>query len=173
MPTKSRELWSATLVGVVVTGVLTAVLEAGNLTPPISNGLGALIGGAAAGYFLYGKAGEASKAGLLSGLLGTPFYIGMSEVLYIFGAISPPSGPTPSLAQLQVALGIIVLINLVAGSVGGLLAGAVRHPQAQVPTPEQAQVTPGTVSQNKYCIQCGALLPPGALVCPACNARQP
>jgi ribosomal protein L40E len=25
----------------------------------------------------------------------------------------------------------------------------------------------------RYCVQCGAQLPSGALICPQCNARQP
>jgi len=48
MLVKTRDLLGATLVGVVVTGVLTALLEAAGLTPPISDGVGSIIGGAAA-----------------------------------------------------------------------------------------------------------------------------
>lgn len=169
---KSRDLWAATLVGVLVTGVLTAFLEAAGLTPPISDGAGAFIGGAAAAYVLYGKVGQATTAGALSGVLGTPFYLGMSEILFIFGVIPTPSGPTPPLSELQVAVFIILGIDLVAGVFGGTVVGAMRHPREEAVMP-QPQMVPASIPQNKYCVQCGAQLPPGAVVCPHCNARQP
>jgi hypothetical protein len=172
MPVKSRELWTAVLAGVVVTGVLTAFLEAASLTPPLSDAIGAFVGGAIAAYVLYGKVGQATAAGALSGIVGTPFYLGVSEVLFIFGIIPTPSGPTPPLSELQTAVVIILGIDLVAGAIGATLAGAVHHPplEAIVPPP---QVSPGVVSQARYCVQCGAPLPPGAVLCPQCNARQP
>ena len=169
---KSRDLWAATLVGVVVTGVLTAFLEAAGLTPPFSDGVGAFVGGAVAAYVLYGKVGQATTAGALSGVLGTPFYLGMSEILFIFGVIPTPSGPTPPLSELQVAVFVILGIDLVAGVFGGAVVGAMRHPREEAPLP-QPQMVPAPVPQNKYCIQCGAQLPPGAVMCPHCNARQP
>jgi hypothetical protein len=171
MSMKSRELWASALVGVVVTGVLTAFLEAGGLTPPISDGIGAFVGGAAAAYVLYGKIGQASLAGALSGVLGTPFYLGMSEILFIFGLIPAPTGPTPPLSELQMAVVAIVGINVMAGVVGGSMVGAIRHPHAEPIS--QAQVLPASAPQTKYCVQCGAQLPSGTLVCPHCNARQP
>jgi len=172
MPMKSRELWTAVLAGVVVTGVLTAFLEAASLTPPLSDAIGAFVGGAVAAYVLYGKVGQATAAGALSGIVGTPFYLGVSEVLFIFGIIPTPSGPTPPLSELQTAVVIILGIDLVSGAIGATLAGAAHHPplEAVVPPP---QVSPGVVSQTRYCVQCGAPLPPGAVLCPQCNARQP
>jgi len=171
---KNRELWAATLVGVIVTGTLTAILEAAGLTPPFSDGVGAFVGGAAAAYVLYGKVGQATAAGGLSGVLGTPFYLGVSEILFIFGVIPTPSGPTPPLSELQVAVFIIFGIDLVAGVFGGAVISAVRHPREQAPMPQpQATMGPVPVPQNKYCVQCGAQLAPGAAVCPHCSARQP
>ena len=169
---KSRDLWAATLVGVVVTGVLTAFLEAGGLTPPISDGIGAFIGGATAAYVLYGKVGQATAAGALSGVLGTPFYLGMSELLFIFGVIPTPSGPTPPMSDLQVAVFIIFGIDLVAGVFGGAVVGAVRHKHEEALAP-QPQTVPGSIPATKYCVQCGAQLPAGAVLCPHCGARQP
>jgi hypothetical protein len=171
MPVKSRELWTAVLAGVVVTGVLTAFLEAASLTPPLSDAIGAFVGGAIAAYVLYGKVGQATGAGALSGIIGTPFYLGVSEVLFIFGVIPTPSGPTPPLSELQAAVVIILGIDLVSGAIGATLASAVHHPPPETVVPPQ--VTPGTVSQARYCVQCGAQLPPGAVLCPQCNARQP
>ena len=172
MSVKSRDVWAGTLVGVVVTGIIAAGLEAAGLTPPISDGAGAFIGGAAAAYVLYGKVSQATTAGALSGVLGTPFYLGVSEILYIFGVIPTPSGPTPPLSELEVAVVIIFGIDLVAGLFGGAIVGAMRHPREEAPAiQQQPMATP--VAQNRYCIQCGAQLPPGAVVCPHCNARQP
>lgn len=171
MSVKTRNLWAGTLVGVVVTGILTAVLEAGGLTPPTSDGIGAFVGGAAAAYVLYGKVTEATTAGALSGILGTPFYLGVSEILFIFGVIPTPAGPTPPLSELQVAVAIIFGIDLVAGVFGGAVIGAIRHPREEAAALQQQAIT-GPVPQ-KYCIQCGAQLPAGAVVCPYCNARQP
>jgi len=171
MPAKSRDLFAATLAGVVVTGILTALLEAAGLTPPISDGIGAFVGGGVAAYVLYGKIGQAAAAGALSGVLGTPFYLGVSEILFIFGVIPTPSAPTPSMSELQVAVVIILAIDLLFGVFGGAVVGGIRHPvQAPIPQP---QITPGAIPQNKYCIQCGAQIPQGTLVCPHCNARQP
>ena len=171
---KNRELWAATLAGVVVTGILTAVLEAAGLTPPFSDGVGAFVGGAAAGYVLCGKVSQATTAGALSGVLGTPFYLGASEILYIFGVIPTPSGPTPPLSELQVAVFVIFGIDLVAGVFGGAVVSAVRHPHEQAPVPQPQVITgPVPVPQNKYCVQCGAQLAPGTAVCPHCSARQP
>jgi len=171
MSVKNRNLWAATLVGVVVTGILTAVLEAGGLTPPASDGIGAFVGGAAAAYVLYGKVTEATTAGALSGVLGTPFYLGVSEILYIFGVIPSPAGPTPPLSELQVAVAIIFGLDLVAGVFGSAVVGGIRRPHEEVAAPQQQAVI-GPVPQ-RYCIQCGAPLPAGAVVCPQCNARQP
>ncbi len=175
MPVKSRELWTAVLAGSVVTGVLTAFLEAANLTPPYSDAAGAFVGGAVAAYLLYGTVGQATAAGALSGIVGTPLYLGVSEFLVIFGLIpQPPSTPPWSVLQpeLQATVVIILGIALVAGMVGATLIRAVHHPPPEPVTPP-AQVTPGTISQARYCVQCGAQLPPGAVVCPQCNARQP
>jgi len=172
MSVKSRDLWGATLVGVVVTGILTAILEAAGLTPPVSDGVGAFVGGAAAAYVLYGKVSQATFAGALSGALGTPFYLGVSEILFIFGVIPTPSGPTPPLSELQVAVVIIFGIDLVAGVFGGAVVGATRHPHEEAAALQQQAMT-SPIAQNKYCVQCGAQLPSGAVVCPHCNARQP
>jgi len=172
MPAKTRDLWTAVLAGVIVTGVLTALLEAASLTPPLSDAIGAFVGGAIAAYVLYGKVGQATAAGALAGIIGTPFYLGVSEILFIFGIIPTPSGPTPALSVLQEAVVIILGIDLVSGAMGATVAGAVHHaPPEQIAPPPQ--ITPGTIPQTRYCVQCGAQLPPGALVCPHCNARQP
>ena len=171
MPPKSRDLFAAALAGVVVTGILTAFLEAAGLTPPISDGIGAFVGGGVAAYVLYGKIGQAAAAGAISGVLGTPFYLGVSEILFIFGIIPTPSGPTPPMSELQVAVVIILGIDLLFGIFGGAVVGGIRHPM-EAPM-AQPQTTPGTMPQIKYCIQCGAQLPQGAVVCPHCSARQP
>lgn len=171
MPSKSRDIWAAILSGLVVSGVIESVASALS-DSIIAFAIGAFVGGLVAAYVLYGKPGQAAMAGALSGLLGTPFFLGVSQILLIFEVIPTPSGPSPPMAELQSALIILLGLNFVSGAVGGVLAGAIRHPvQEGVPTP--AGVQPTSPVQARYCVQCGAQLPAGAVVCPHCNARQP
>lgn len=168
---KSRDLWAATLSGLVVGGMLATVLSAVDL--PFSTAIGALIGGAIAAYVLYGKIGQAAAAGALAGILGTPFYIGVSYLFLIFEVIPIASSQTPPLSQLQLEVVSIFLTNSVAGAVGGALAGAFRHPSPAAGLPLPPPPTGAASAQVRYCVQCGAQLPAGTLICPHCNARQP
>jgi len=169
MPTNSKDVLGATLVGVVVGGIVGGLLDTVSL--PFSNALGAFVGGAIAAYVLYAQVPQAARAGALSGVLSIPFYLGVGEILYVFGAI-PPQSTTPPMSELQVALGFIFIMNLGFGAFGGILVGAIRHPAPEA-VPLQPGM-PGTVpEQLRYCVQCGAQLPSGAVVCPQCNARQP
>ena len=169
MPANTKDILSATLVGVVVGGVIGALLDI--VSFQLSNVVGAFAGGAIAAYVLYGQVHEAARAGVLSGIFGMPFYLGVGEVLYILGAI-PPQTTTPTPSQLQFAVGLLLLTNLAAGAFGSMLIAAIRHPAPEKPSLQPA--TPGaTPEQLRYCVQCGAQLPAGAVVCPHCNARQP
>jgi hypothetical protein len=169
MSFKSRELGTATLGGLIVGGLLSTILSMADL--PFSTVIGAFIGGVVAAYVLYGKLGQAATAGALAGILGTPFFLGLSQILAIFDLIPIPPGPTPSLSELQGAVVIIVVMDLVAGAIGGLLLGLVRRPRQLPPPPPAPPGSPAT--QNRYCVQCGAQMPPGTLICPHCSARQP
>ncbi len=171
MLAKSRALWAATLSGLVVGGVLATVLSIGDL--PFSTAIGALIGGVVAAYVLHGKIGQAAAAGALAGILGTPFSIGVSYLFLIFEVIPIPSSKTPPLSQLQLEVVSIFLTNSVAGAVGGVLAGAVRHPPSGEGPPPPPQAPGAAPTQPRYCVQCGAQLPSGTLICPHCNAQQP
>jgi hypothetical protein len=172
MLSKSREFGTATLGGLLVGGVISGVLGLTDLS--FSTAIGALIGGVFAAYLLHGKAGQAASAGAVSGLLAVPFLIGLEQVLAIFEVVPIPSGPTPALSELQVAIGVIAVMDVVAGAVGGAVFGAAYHPAKEptlTPIPPSGVVTPS--SQVRYCVQCGAQLPSGALMCPHCSARQP
>ena len=138
---------------------------------PLSNAVGAFAGGAIAAYVLYGQIPQAARAGALSGALGMLFYLGVAQVLFIFGAF-PPQGATPPMSQLQIAVGLIFAMNLAAGTAGAFLVAAIRHPAPKV-EPLQPGIPVGAPEQLRYCVQCGAQLPAGAVVCPHCNARQP
>jgi hypothetical protein len=169
---KSRELGTATLGGLVVCGLVSIVLDVANVS--FSSAIGALIGGVVAAYLLHGKIGQATSAGALSGLLGTPFIFGIEQILAIFEVLPIPPGPTPSMSELQVAVGIITGMDLVAGAVGGAFFGAFYRPPKEETHPLTPPSAAGTTPvQVRYCVQCGAQLPTGALICPQCNARQP
>jgi hypothetical protein len=169
---KSRELGTATLGGLVVCGLVSIVLDIANVS--FSSAVGALIGGVVAAYLLRGKIGQAATAGALSGLLGTPFIFGIEQILAIFEVLPIPPGPTPSMSELQTAVAIIVTMDLVAGAVGGAFFGAFyHHPKEQTPPLPPPSTTGTAAGQVRYCVQCGAQLPTGAVICSQCNARQP
>jgi len=169
MTNRTREFGTATLAGLVVGGVVTVVLDLVQIS--FSTVIGAFVGGVVAAYVLYGKISQATMAGALSALLAVPFIFGLSYFLLIFEVVPIPTGETPDMAVLQSSLVVLVLLNLVAGALGGAVFAAFRHPSKGIPPPPPSQ---GTVSgQARYCVQCGAQLPPGALICPQCNARQP
>lgn len=171
MSAKSREIGTATLIGLIIGGLISVVLDMGEV--PLSTAVGALIGGAIAAYVLYGRLGHAAIAGALAGVLSTFFYLGVAQILVIFEVIPIPPGPAPSMAELQSAVILILGMDLVAGAAGGALGGAVRRPvqRAGLPTPLPP---PGAgTGPAKYCVQCGAHLPAGTVICPQCNARQP
>ena len=149
-------------------GIVSSVLAIIDVS--FSSAIGALVGGVVAAYLLRGKIGQAAIAGGLSGVLGTPFLLGVEQIFAIFEVIPIPSGPTPSMSELQLAVGVILMMDFIAGAIGGAIFGAVYHPPKEPPAPSATGTAPGQV---RYCVQCGAQLPAGALICPHCNARQP
>jgi hypothetical protein len=172
MSAKTRELGTAMLGGLVAGSILITILGVADL--PFYSAIGAFIGGLVAAYLLRGKTGQAAIAGGLSGILSTPLFLGLSDILVIFDLIPTPSGPAPTLAELQTAVTLIVGIDLVAGAVGGAILGAVYHaPRGVQPVPAPPIGTGAAPGQRRYCVQCGAQLPVGALICPHCNATQP
>lgn len=172
MSAKSRDFWAATFCGLVVGGVIAAVLGV-VVDPPISTASGALVGGAVAAYVLRGKVNQAAATGALASILAIPFFLGLLEIFLVFEVIPNPTGPTPPLSQLQQAVAFILLTNIVAGAFGGAIGGSV-HRRGAEPAIQQPIPSPGTgPPQVKYCVQCGAQLHGGEAVCPHCNARQP
>ena len=166
---KTHEFGTGVAIGMVVGGLLATILSIPDL--PFSAPVGAFVGGVCAAYVLYGKIGPSTLAGALSGFLSLPFFLGLSQILVIFEIIPIPPGPQPTMAELQSAVVAIALMNLLAGAIAGSILGAVRHRQP-APT-EPAAMLKAPIGQVKYCVQCGAQLPPGNLVCPHCGARQP
>ncbi len=172
LPIKSRDIWAATLSGLVVGGLVESALSV--LSDSLfSLVIGAFVGGIVAAYVLYGKVGQAAAAGALAGILSTPFFLGVSQILFIFQVIPPPSGPTPPVSELQGPIVFLLALNVLAGAVGGTLASAVRHPVQETGPAQPSGAPLGAPPQVRYCVQCGAQLPVGAVVCPHCNARQP
>jgi hypothetical protein len=167
---KNREVGTAAFGGLIVGGALTAVLGITDL--PLVSALGALIGGGIAAYLLYGKIGQGAMAGVLSAIFGYPFSIGIVYILLIFGVYTPPSGPTPAMSVIQTGVIVEFLLNLVAGAVGGVIVSSVRRPSSALEASAEMPVSPG-LGQSRYCVQCGAQLQAGTLICPHCGARQP
>lgn len=170
MPVRSREVGTSALGGLVVGGVLGAILGITDL--PFATTLGALIGGLVAAYLLYGKVGQAATAGGLSGMLSYPFSLGIFLILFTFGLYTPPSGPTPPASVVQAGVAMEFMLNLASGVVGAVVLSSVRRPSPEVgaPTPLASSYAPG---ETRFCVQCGARLQAGTLICPHCNVRQP
>lgn len=165
---KSRELGTGIAAGLIAGGVLATILSIFDF--PFSAPAGAFVAGALAAYLIYDKIGPATLGGAFAGLLSLPFYLGLSQVFVIFEIIPIPPGPQPTMAELQSAVVAITLMDIVAGAVAGSILGAIHHP------PPPSVVTPLTTyppEQAKYCVQCGAKMPPGTITCPQCGARQP
>jgi putative hemolysin len=171
MSARSKDLWAATLGGLIVGGILSAVLSIPDLQ--YSTLIGAAAGGIVAGYVLYGKTGQAAAVGALAGILGTPFFLGVSQIFLIFELIPIPNTPTPPLSQLQEAVAFILLTNLAAGAFGGAIGGSIHHRTPEMPTPQPAAQAGTVAPQVRYCVQCGAQLHGGEVICPHCSARQP
>ena len=162
-----HELGSGVVVGLVVGGIISAVIEAAGFSfPPV----GALVGGACAAYIIRNKLNVSVEAGALSGLLSLPFYLGVSYILLVFGVIPIATGSQPSLPEIQNQVLLVTVLDLMAGAIGGMVLGAVRRPTVTPPV-----TVPGTIQagQAKYCVQCGAQLPVGGPTCPHCGAKQP
>ena len=169
MANRNRELGTATLGGLVTGGLVSTALGMADIF--FSTAIGAFVGGLVAAYLLYGKTSQSAIAGALSGALGTPFFLGVSQILLIFEVIPLPSGPTPQLSELQAAVVVILMMNLIAGAIGAVILSAVHHPPKSLPPPPPP---PGSAAGPvRYCVQCGAQLPSGAMICTHCNARQP
>lgn len=171
MPAKSREIGTAALVGLVVGGIISAILGVVDL--PFASSVGAFIGGIVAAYLLYGKVGQAAVAGGISGIVSYPFSLGVVLIMFIFQLYTPPSGPSPPTSVLEAGVALEAFLNFVSGAVGGLLLSSVRHPAPGAglpPPPPPPGYVPGQV---RYCVQCGAQVPAGTVICPHCNARQP
>ena len=115
---KNREVGTAAFGGLIIGGALTAIFGITDL--PLASTIGALIGGGIAAYLLYGKVGQGAMAGMLSAIFGYPFSIGIIYILLIFGVYTPPSGSTPSMSVIQAGVIVEFLLNLVAGTIGGV-----------------------------------------------------
>ena len=162
------EIGSAVAVGLVIGGIVASILSIPDLA--YAAPVGAFIGGACTGYVLHDKIGRSAAAGALSGLLGLPFFLGLSQVFVIFGIITLPSVTQPSLSELQTAVVGIVIMDALAGAVGAFIVGAIHHPQKIQRESELTALQ--KEGQMKYCVQCGAQLT-GSLVCSQCGAKQP
>ena len=168
---KQHELGTGVAIGLVVGGVIATALGVVDL--PFAAPVGALIGGLCGAYIIYGKIGQSTGVGALSGVLSLPFFLGLSEILLIFGVVPLPPGPQPTFAELQSAVAVIALENVLAGAVGGSILATFRRQTVLPAETTEANVLKQATGQVMYCIQCGAQLASGNSVCPHCGAKQP
>jgi len=168
---KKHEVGTGVAIGLIVGGVIATAL--GIVDLPFAAPLGALAGGLCGAYVIRGKIGHSTGVGALSGLLSLPFFLGLSEILLIFGVVQLPSGPQPSFAELQSAVAVIALENVLAGAVGGSFLASVRRKAVLPSETSETTMLKQAAGQVTYCIQCGAQLASGNSTCPHCGAKQP
>jgi len=159
------------LAGLAVAGIVGVVLDVVEL--PAGSAIGAFIGGLVGGLLLYGPRRKATVAGLVVGILSFPVQLSIFVALVSSELYTPPAVPEIPQSVLMVALGLTLVMQIVAGTAGGLLGGVLhRPPREPVETP-RPYMPPPPPRPEKYCIQCGAGLAKETAVCPACGARQP
>jgi hypothetical protein len=174
LPAAKASFGISILAGLVVAGTLGALLDIAEI--PVGSVVGAFVGGLVATLLLGTERRRAMITGFLVGLLSFPVELAVLVVVVTANLYTPPQAPEMSVDVLLVALVATLIMQIIGGIFGGLLGGALRHPPPgteEVPSPSAVPYPPPLLRPEKYCIQCGAGLARGILVCHACGAKQP
>ncbi len=170
MSAKKASMGTSVLAGLLIAGIIGIILELVQL--PLGTAIGAFAGGVVAALLIHAQRARAIVAGFIVGLLSLPIQLLLFSVIMITGFYTPPEVPPISENELLIALAATVIIQVVAGAIGGLLGGIVRHPSAPLVEVPRASIPPPPPRPEKYCVQCGAGLAKETPVCPACGAKQ-
>ena len=167
---KKANMGTSVLAGLLTAGIIGIVLELVQL--PLGTAIGAFAGGVVAALLVHAQRARAIVAGFIVGLLSFPIQLLLFSVIMITGFYTPPEVPPISENELLIALAATVIIQVVAGAIGGLLGGVLRHPSAPVVEVARPSIPPPPPRPEKYCVQCGAGLAKETPICPACGAKQ-
>jgi hypothetical protein len=157
--------------GLVVGGIIGVILDITEV--PAGSAIGTFVGGLLAALLLYAERRRALIAGFLVGLFGFPIQLLIFLAVVSAQLYTPPTVPEISQDVLLVALVVTVFMQIVGGTVGGLLGSIIRHPPPGTVKAPSPYLPPPPPRPEKYCIQCGAGLAKETQVCPACGAKQP
>lgn len=167
---RSMSMGTSLVLGLTVAGIFGIALELAEV--PVGSAVGAFVGGIIAAWLLYARRGRALVVGFLVGVFSFPVQLLMLIALISSGLYTPPPAPEMPADVLLTALAATLIIQVVAGTLGGLLGGILHRPPPRAEGP-RPYLPPPPPSPDKYCIQCGAGLAKQTPVCPACGARQP
>ena len=159
------------LIGLAIAGVVGVLLDIAEI--PAGGAIGAFVGGFVAALLLYAGRKRTTIIGFLVGLFSFPVELTILLGVVTFNLYTPPQVPEIPVNVLLVALVATLFMQIMGGTIGGLLGGIMRHPSPgteEVPSPNPP---PSPSRPEKNCVQCGAGLAGGASICHACGAKQP
>jgi len=171
LSTMRANMGLSVLAGLIIGGLIGVVLDISEV--PAGSAIGTFVGGLGAALFLYAQRRRALIAGFLVGLFSFPIQLSIFMAVVSGHLYTPPPVPEISQDVLLVALAVTVFMQIVGGTLGGLVGNIIRHaPPGAVEAP-RSYLPPPPPRPEKYCIQCGAGLAKETMICPACGARQP
>jgi len=159
------------LIGLAIAGVVGVLLDIAEISA--GGAIGAFVGGLVAALLLYAGRKRTTIIGFLVGLFSFPVELSILMGVVTFKLYTPPQVPEIPVNVLLVALVATLFMQIMGGTIGGLLGGIMRHPSPgteEVPSPNPP---PSPSRPEKNCVQCGAGLAKEASICHACGAKQP
>jgi len=158
------------LAGLVAAGIVGVILDVFEV--PFGSAAGAFLGALLATWLLYAQRGRALLTGFLVGLFSFPVQLLFFVALVYSGLYTPPEVPEIPESVLLIAFALTVVMQVVGGTVGGLVGWILHRPPTAVVEAPRPYLPPPPPKPEKYCVQCGAGLAKETLVCPACGAKQ-
>jgi len=171
MSAKRTSMGVSVLAGLITAGVLGVILDV--VEVPLGSVIGAFAGGLVAALVLHGRRSRAAIAGFLVGVFSFPVQLAIFITLISSGLYAPP--PVPEIPEdvLLTALAAGIVMQVIAGALGGLLGGLFHRPLPEAVQAPRPYLPPPPPRPEKYCVQCGAGLAKQTMACPACGAKQP